>query len=194
MKEHTPQEVTNLLQAWNDGDQAALERLTPLIYAELHRLAKHYMAQERPLHILQTTALLNEAYLRLLNWRKVSWQNRAHFLGVAASLMRHVLVDFARRRPQSEREGKARQVSFEEALVVSREHSADMVALDDALKTLAALDLRKSKIVELRFFGGLTVKETAEALKISRITVEREWNKARAWLLLELSRGKCDEA
>ncbi|MDA2924419.1 sigma-70 family RNA polymerase sigma factor [Acidobacteria bacterium AH-259-L09] len=182
------EEITELLQAWSDGDEAALQRLTPLVYAELHRLAQHYMAKERPGHILQTTALVNEAYLRLINWREVSWQNRAHFFGVAARLMRHILVDFARSRPQLKREGQAGHVSLDEAPLLSQEGSADLVAVDDALKTLATLDRRKSRIVELRFFGGLSVKETAEVLKVSPITVTREWNRAKAWLLRELSR------
>ncbi|MDA2938086.1 sigma-70 family RNA polymerase sigma factor [Acidobacteria bacterium AH-259-A15] len=182
------EEITELLQAWSDGDEAALQRLTPLVYAELHRLAQHYMAKERPGHILQTTALVNEAYLRLINWREVSWQNRAHFFGVAARLMRHILVDFARSRPQLKPEGQAGHVSLDEAPLLSQEGSADLVAVDDALKTLATLDRRKSRIVELRFFGGLSVKETAEVLKVSPITVTREWNRAKAWLLRELSR------
>ena len=188
------QDITHLLQAWSEGDEAAFESLTPLVYEELHRLARGYMAQERPDHTLQTTALVNEAYLRLINWRKVSWRNRAHFFGVSARLMRHVLVDFARRRPQDKREGKLHQVALDEALILCRERGPDLIALDDALKTLAELDLRKSNIVELRFFGGLTIEKTAEFLKISPITVKREWNKARAWLLRELSREKQDGA
>ncbi len=188
------QDITHLLQAWNAGDEAALESLTPLVYEELHRLARGFMAKERPDHTLQTTALVNEAYLRLINWRKVSWRNRAHFFGVTARLMRHVLVDFARRRPKDKREGKLHQVALDEAVLLCRERGPDLIALDDALKTLAELDLRKSKIVELRFFGGLTIEETAEVLKISPITVKREWNKARAWLLRELSREKHDGA
>ncbi len=188
------QDITHLLQAWSEGDEAALESLTPLVYEELHRLARGYMAQERPDHTLQTTALVNEAFLRLINWRRVSWRNRAHFFGVSARLMRHVLVDFARRRPKDKREDKLHQVALDEALVLCRERSPDLIALDDALKTLAELDHRKSKIVELRFFGGLTIKDMAEVLQISPITVKREWNKARAWLLRELSREKHDAA
>jgi len=188
------QEITGLLQAWSDGDQAALESLTPLVYAELHRLAKHYMAQERQSHLLQTTALVNEAYLRLINSRKVTWRNRAHFLGISAGLMRQILVDFARSRSRLKRGGRARRVPLEEALVVSRERSRGLVAVDDALKTLADVDPRKSQIVELRFFGGLTVEETAEVLKISPITVLREWKKAKAWLARELSLGESNEA
>jgi RNA polymerase sigma factor (TIGR02999 family) len=188
------QGITQLLQAWGGGDQAALERLTPLIYEELHRLARHYMAQERSDHVLQTTALVNEAYIRLLNWKEVSWRNRAHFFGVSARLMRHILVDFARRRPLYLPSHEVRQVPLEEALAVTRESRADLVAMDEALKILAELDPRKGKIVELRFFGGRTVEETAEIMKVSPMTVKREWNKARAWLLRELSRDKRDEA
>ena len=188
------QGITQLLQAWGGGDQAALERLTPLVYEELHRLARHYMAQERSDHVLQTTALVNEAYIRLLNWKEVSWRNRAHFFGVSARLMRHVLVDFARRRPLHMPKHEIRQVPLEEALAVTRESRADLVAMDEALKILAELDPRKGEIVELRFFGGRTVEETAEIMKVSPMTVKREWNKARAWLLRELSRDKRDEA
>jgi len=187
MTTHSPHEVTELLRAWCDGDQAALEQLIPLVEAELHRLAHHYLAQERPGHTLQTKDLVNEAYVRLIDWRDVEWQNRAHFFGVAAQLMRRILVDFARRRPHVKRIGDAQQVSLDQALEVSRERSADFVALDDALNALAVFDLRKSRIVELRFFGGLDLKETAEVLQISPNTVTREWNKAKAWLYSELS-------
>jgi len=180
-------EITQWLIAWSDGDEAALERLIPLVEAELHRLARRYLAQERAGHTLQTTALVNEAYLRLIDWRAVSWQNRAHFFGVSANLMRRILVDFARRRPHLKRPGEARQVSLDEALEVSPERSADLVALDDALEALAALDPRKGQVVELRFFGGLSVAETAEVLQVSPVTVMREWNKAKAWLYYELS-------
>jgi RNA polymerase sigma factor (TIGR02999 family) len=180
-------EVTQLLIAWSDGNAEALEQLVPLIQAELHRLAKHYMRRERPDHALQTTALVNEAYLRLIDWKSARWQNRAHFFGVSAQLMRRILVDFARQRPRA-RDGTAHQVSLDEALVISSDRSADIVALDEALQALAELDPRKSQIVEMRFFGGLGVEETAEVLKISPITVMREWNKAKAWLYRELSR------
>jgi RNA polymerase sigma factor (TIGR02999 family) len=180
-------EVTRLLKAWCEGDQSALEKLTPLVEAELHRLAHHFLAQERPGHTLQTTALVNEAYLRLIEWKNVSWQNRAHFLGVSATLMRHILVGLARSRKQPKRGGSARQVSLDEALAVSTDHSADLAALDDALQALAKFDARKCQVVELRFFGGLSVEETAEVMKLSSITVIREWNKARAWLYHELS-------
>jgi RNA polymerase sigma factor (TIGR02999 family) len=187
------QEITKLLQAWSGGDQAALEDLVPLVEAELRRLAGHYMANERRGHVLQTTALVNEAYLRLIDWKSVEWQNRAHFFGISARLMRHILVDFARRRPHLEGGREAQHVSFDEALRVTPDQSGDLVAVDNALKTLESFDLRKSQIVELRFFGGLSVKETAEVLKISRRTVIREWNKAKAWLLEELGAEECSE-
>ena len=177
-----------LLQAWREGDNQALERLVPLVRTEIHRLAGRYMKRERPGHLLQTTALVNEAYLRLIDWKGVSWQNRAHFLGVAAQLMRHILVDFARKRPLADGKQEAVHVSLDEAMLLAPEKSAEVVAIDDALNVLAALDPRKSRIVELRYFGGLSVEETAEVLGISTITVIREWNKAKAWLHRELSR------
>jgi RNA polymerase sigma-70 factor, ECF subfamily len=183
------QEITQLLLAWSDGDQAALERLTPLVYAELRRLAKGYMFGERPGHTLQTTALINEAYMRLIDWKNVRWQGRAHFFGVAAQVMRRILVDFARARHYAKRGGAAQQVSLDEAVTIHEDRSAELIALDEALKSLAEIDPRKSQVVELRFFGGLSAKETAEALKVSLRTVEREWNSARAWLYREL-RGK----
>jgi RNA polymerase sigma factor (TIGR02999 family) len=187
-------EVTQLLVAWSDGDQAALERLTPLVYRELHRLAKGYLHRERPGHVLQTTALINEAYLRLIDWKDAHWQNRAHFFGVAAKLMRRILVDFARARHQDKRGGAACQVSLDEAAAVSVERVAEFIALDEALERLAAIDPRRSRMVELRFFGGLSEEETAEALKISPRTVRREWSLARAWLRRELRQGEQDEA
>ena len=163
------------------------EKLTPLVYDELHRLARRYMAQERPGHTLQATALVNEAYLRLVDSRNVRWQNRAHFFAVSAQLMRRILVDFARSRHYQKRGGEAQRVSLDDALVVSRERGADLVALDDALQALAAVDPRKSQVVELRFFGGLTVEEAAEALAVSPDTVLRDWKFAKTWLLRELS-------
>ncbi len=187
-------EITQLLQAWSGGDQAALEELVPLVRAELHRLARHYMANERRGHVLQTTALVNEAYLRLIDWKNVNWQNRAHFFGISARLMRNILVDFARRRPRLEGGQEAQQVSFDDALRVSPDQSGDLVGLDEALKILETFDSRKGRIVELRFFGGLSVKETAEVLKISPRTTIREWGKAKAWLLEELSSKECREA
>jgi RNA polymerase sigma factor (TIGR02999 family) len=184
-------EITRLLLAWNEGEQSALEKLMPLVHAELHRLAHHYMGGERRGHTLQTTALIHEAYVRLVDWKNVRWQNRAHFFGVSARLMRRILVDFARSRKGA---SQLQQVSLDDALVVPEEPSADLVALDEALTALAELDPRKSRVVELRFFGGLSVEETAEVLQVSPITVMREWNKAKAWLYRELSRGKADEA
>lgn len=182
----SPQEVTQLLAAWSDGDEAALEQLVPIIHAELRRLAKHYLRRERPGHTLQTSALVNEAYLRLINWKTARFESRAHFFGVSAQLMRRILVDFARRRPRVQGES-VRHVSLEEALTVSAEPDADLVALDEALGELSELDPRKARIVELRFFGGLSVDETAEFLGISPATALREWNKAKAWLYRELS-------
>jgi len=184
-----PHELTQLLVAWSDGDEAALDRLAPLVNAELHRLAKRYMSREREDHLLQTSALINEAYLRLINWKDVRWQNRAHFFGVAAQMMRRILVDFARQRPRVEKEIEARHISLDEAMTVTNEKDMDLVALDEALQSLGKVDERKSKIVELRFFGGLSVDETAEVLKVAPITVMREWNKAKAWLYRELSRA-----
>jgi RNA polymerase sigma-70 factor, ECF subfamily len=183
-----PVEVTQLLKAWTEGDQAALEKLVPQVHAELHRLAKRYMGQERPGHILQTTALVNEAYMRLIDWENVSWQNRAHFFGVSAQLMRRILVDFARSRDYVKRGGEAQHVSLEEAAVVTHQKDADFIALDDALNSLAAIDPRKSQIVELRFFGGLSVEETAEVVGTSPRTVKREWSMAQAWLHRELNK------
>ena len=176
--------------AWRGGDDAALERLVPLVHAELRRLARRYMGRERAGHTLQTSALVNEAYARLINWKDARFENRAHFFGVSAQLMRRILVDFSRRRPRAQ-EGTARRVALDEALlVVSDARDTDLVALDEALEELAKLDARKSKIVELRFFGGLSVEETAEFLKISPVTVMREWAKAKAWLYRELSAGE----
>jgi RNA polymerase sigma factor (TIGR02999 family) len=190
MKPPSQSEVTQLLLAWSDGDQTALEELTPQVYAELRRLAKRYMSRERAGHPLQTTALVNEAYVRLIDLRQVRWRNRDQFFGVAAQLMRHILVDFARARLRAERGGYKQQVPLDEVAVVSKEKSADFIALDDALKSLAEIDPRKSRIVELRYFGGLSVEETAEALKVSPRAVQREWSLARAWLYRELSKDK----
>ena len=176
-------ELTELLEAWSDGEQDALDKLAPLVHAELYRLAKRYMSRERSNHLLQTSALINEAYVRLIDWKTVRWQNRAHFFGVAAQMMRRILVDFARQRPRAE----VLPVSLEDAMSISTNKAPDLLALDDALKSLSAIDERKSKIVELRFFGGMSVDETAEVMKIAPITVMREWNKAKAWLYRELS-------
>jgi len=183
-------EITRLLQAWSEGDKSALERLVPLVYEELHRLARHYMAHERPGHTLQTSALLNEAYLRLVDSAQPSWQNRAHFFAVSAQAMRRILVDWARSRQAQKRGGEARPLELEEALVVGDAPAADFVALDDALNALGALDPRKREVVELRFFGGLSVEETAEVLKVSPETVMRDWKFAKSWLRRELSKEK----
>ena len=187
----SPQEVTRLLAAWSDGDEAALEQLVPIIHAELRRLARHYLKRERPGHTLQTSALVNEAYVRLINWKTARFESRAHFFGVSAQLMRRILVDFARHRPRVQGDS-VRHVSLEEALRVAAEPDADLVALDEALVELAQLDPRKARIVELRFFGGMSVDETAEFLGISPATSLREWNKAKAWLYRELSAPKKD--
>lgn len=186
MADPSTHDVTELLVAWGGGDEAALERLVPLVHAELHRLARRYMGRERPGHTLETSALVNEAYARLIDWKAARFRDRAHFFGVSAQLMRRILVDFARSRPRA-REGAARRVALDEALLVSDERDADLVALDEALEGLTKLDARKGKIVELRFFGGLSVEEAAEFLNISPVTVMREWAKAKAWLYRELS-------
>ena len=187
-------EITQLLLAWGGGDECALERLVPFVYDELRQAARRYMAHQRPDHTLQTTALVNEVYLRLVNFREVNWQDRAHFFAVCAKLMRRILIDFARSRHYQKRGGGAHPVSLNEALVVSRESPAGLLALDDALKALAAIDPRKSQVVELRFFGGLSVKETCEVLKVSEETVERDWRLAKLWLLQALSGEKRDGA
>jgi RNA polymerase sigma factor (TIGR02999 family) len=181
-----PEEATKLLLAWGQGDQGALERLVPLVHDELHRIARRCMAGERVGHSLQATALVNEAYLRLIDVSHVDWQDRAHFLAVSARLMRRILVDHARSRNYEKRGGGARKVSFDEGLVVSVEPGQDLVALHDALTALAKVDPRKSQVVELRFFGGLSVEETAEALHVSTDTVTRDWKLAKVWLLREL--------
>lgn len=182
-------DVTQLLQAWGQGDQAALDRLMPLVYQELRHIAKRNMARERPGHTLQTTALVNEVYLRLVDERKVSWQDRAHFFAICANTMRRILVDFARSRGYQKRGGGERPLSLDESLDVAGCPRSDLLAVDDALTRLAALDPRKSQVVEMRFFGGLSVEETAEALKISRETVMRDWKMAKAWLYRELGGG-----
>jgi RNA polymerase sigma-70 factor, ECF subfamily len=188
----SPPDVTQLLQAWSRGDASALNKLTPLVYKELHRVAHRYMAMENPGHTLQTTALVNEAYLRLVS-NRATWQNRAHFFAISAQLMRQILVDFARSRHQLKRGGKIQRVSLEEATVSSEEPDADLVALDDALNALAAVDHRKSRVVELRFFGGLSVEQTAEVLKVSADTVLRDWRLAKLWLMRELSHRESED-
>lgn len=183
-------EITQLLRAWSRGEEEALDKLTPLVYAELHRTAHRYMARERPDHTLQTTALVNEVYLRLVDTRGVTWQDRAHFFGICARLMRRVLTDFARSKRYLKRGGRSPHIALDEALVVSPQPRADLVALDDALNELFKHDPRKSQVVELRFFGGLTVEETAEVLKVSMETVKRDWELAKVWLLREMRRER----
>jgi len=180
-------EITGLLQAWSQGDDQALENLTPLVYEELHRAAKRCISRERRGHTLQTTALINELYLRMIDLRRVSWQDRAHFFAVCARLMRRILTDLFRARQYVKRGGGAQCISLEAAPVMCLEARRDLLAIDEALKQLAGVDGRKSQVVELRFFGGLTVKETAEVLKVSPETVMRDWKLAKAWLLRELS-------
>src|SRR5262249_51190871 len=174
-------EITHLLVAWGNGDQDALDKLTPLVYQELHRLADHYMKGERPGHTLQTTALVNEVYIRLIDWKNVRWQNRAHFFGVSAQLMRHILVKFARDRLAAKRGGDSFQVSLAEAAKMTSPQNFDRVALDGVWRALPALDPRKSEVMEMRFLGGLSMEETGEARKFSPATVRRDWSLARAW-------------
>ena len=181
-----------MLLQWGQGDQTALDRLIPLVQRELHQIARRCMAGERAGHSLQATALVNEAYLRLINAKDVAWHDRAHFLAVAARVMRRILVDHARAHHYQKRGGGAAHVTLDEALVVVSEPDQDFVALDDALTALAVVDERRSQVVEMRFFGGLTLEETAEALQISRDTVKRDWNVAKLWLLRELRGGKHD--
>ena len=187
MAPSTTPNITQLLVAWNQGDQEALAKLTPLVYKELHRLAHGYLAGERHGHVLQTTALVNEAFVRLIDWQQVEWQSRAHFFGVSATLMRHILVQFAREQQAAKRGGRAIQVSLSEAVSDSTRHNPDLVALDDALTTLEKLDPRQARIVELRFFGGLSLEETAEVVQVSVSTVRRAWRMAQAWLHQQLS-------
>ena len=182
-------EVTRLLASWSQGDKAALDRLIPLVEADMRRLARRYMARENPGHTLQTSALMNEAYIRLMDQQKIAWQNRAHFFGVAAQVMRHILIDHARSHAYAKRGGGARKVSLDEVRNLIDQRAAELLALDDALNNLAAIDPRKSQIVELRFFAGLTIDETAETMNISAITVTREWRSARAWLRREMSKA-----
>jgi RNA polymerase sigma factor (TIGR02999 family) len=188
MTTHSPQEITRLLLAWGEGDESALAALTPLVEAELRRRAHRYMKGERAGHTLQTTALVNEAYLRLVDSQNVRWQNRAHFFAVSAQLMRRILVDFARSRGYQKRGGGACHVELEEAAVVADDRGAELVALDEALDALAELDKRQSQVVELRYFGGLNNGEIAEVLKVSEATVRLDWTHARAWLRRELSK------
>jgi RNA polymerase sigma factor (TIGR02999 family) len=180
-------EVTALLRAWTSGDQTARDKLWTIVCPELNRLARRHMKRERQHHTLQTGALVNEAYLRLVDWKKARWRNRAHFFGMCARIMRQILVDYARAQNYQKRGGAQRFEALDEAATVSPTRSRELVALDDALERLALISKRKSDVVELRFFGGLTVEETAVALGISRLTVIRDWNFARAWLLAEMS-------
>ena len=186
--------ITQLLRAWSAGDQDALGKLTPLVYRELHRAAKRYMARQQPDHTLQTTALVNEVYLRLVAFKEVKWTDRAHFFAICAQLMRRILTDWARAQQYQKRGRRAQHIPFDEVLVVSPERGADLVALDEALKALAEADVRKSQVVELRFYGGLSVEETAGVLKVSPETVMRDWKLAKLWLLREMSGGKQVEA
>ena len=182
-------EITQLLAAWGSGDQNALDQLMPLVYSELHRLAHRHIKKERPGHTLQTSALLNEAFLRLVDQRDVTWKSRAHFFAIAAQMMRRILVDYARSRGSAKRAGNARQVSFDEELVVSRQRSEDILELHDALNELAVIDERKSKVVELKFFGGLSIEETAEVLGVSPGTVMRDWTLSKAWLRIAMTKS-----
>jgi RNA polymerase sigma factor (TIGR02999 family) len=183
------EQITQLLQSWSQGDQGAIEKLVPLVYGELHRLARRYMSDERPGHPLQTTALVNEAYLRLVDATHANWESRTHFFGACAQVMRHILVDWARSRQSLKRGGDVRVLDLDEALAAAKQPGTDLVAIDDALKSLAAVDPRKSRVVELRFFGGLSVQETADVLKVSPETVLRDWKLAKSWLRRELGRG-----
>jgi RNA polymerase sigma factor (TIGR02999 family) len=183
-------EITRLLQAWSAGDQAALEKLTPLVYQELHRAARHYMAGERSGHTLQATALIHEVYLRLIDVKRMDWQNRAHFFAVCAQLMRRILTDFARSRRYQKRGGGAAHMPLDEGLVVGSQPDRDLIELDEALKKLSVVDERKGRVVELRFFGGLDVEETARVLNVSPGTVMRDWKMAKVWLVRELRGGK----
>lgn len=174
--------VTELLLEWQQGDREALDRLTPLVYDELRRIAHRYVQMERNGHTLETTALVNEAYLRLVGGQKIDWQNRSHFFAVTAQVMRHILIDHARRRRYMKRGGEVQRVSLEEANAMTEVRAAELVALDEALDALAKLDPRKSRVVELRYFGGLNLEETADVLEISMMTVRRDWRAAKAWL------------
>ena len=180
-------EITELLQAWNQGDEQALKKLTPLVYNQLYRAAKHCMAGERPNHTLQATALINELYVKVVDLRQVDWKNRAHFFALCSRMMRRILTDFFRSRQYLKRGGGAAPISLDESAAVSPEARRDVLAIDEALTRLSAIDGRKGQVVELRFFGGLSVKETAEVLKVSPETIKRDWKLAKAWLLCELS-------
>jgi RNA polymerase sigma factor (TIGR02999 family) len=192
-REPSARDVTILLRAWGGGDKQALDRLTPLVYHELHQIAGRLMAGQRPNHTLQATALVNEAYVRLVDAREARWQDRAHFFALCARAMRQILIDHARARASEKRGGGQVALELDEALAAAPAREINLLELDDALNRLATLDPRKSQVVELRFFGGLNLEETAEALKVSTKTVQRDWDLARAWLFGELSRDRCDE-
>lgn len=187
MKSHPPHEITQLLAEWSDGNQSALDELYPLVYDELHKLARRYMSRERKGHTLQTTALINEAYVRLVDQRNVHWTNRSHFFAISAQIMRRILIDHARRHAYAKRGGGARQVSLEEAAIVASNTGSELIRLDEALKSLAERDPRRSRVVELRYFGGLNNEEIAGILHVSENTVTRDWNMARAWLYHQLT-------
>ena len=189
----SPQQVTQLVQAWGQGEDAALEQLNPVVHQELRRLVRRYMFGERAGHILQTTALANEAYVKLLGCQKVEWQNRAHFFAISAQVMRRILVDSPRARGYQKRGGGIPKVTQDECLIGPKEKGKDLVALDDALQALAAVDPRKGRVVELRFFGGLSAEETATVLKVSPDTVLRDWRLAKAWLAREMGRAETAE-
>jgi RNA polymerase sigma factor (TIGR02999 family) len=180
--------VTQLLEQWNNGDREALEKLMPLVYEQLRKMAKRYMRQQNPGHTLQTTALIHEAYLRMVPQKEKQFENRAHFFAVAAQAMRHILVDYARQRHTAKRGGGVRPISLEEAAIVTHERAAELIAFDEALKQLQTLSMRQSRVVELRYFGGLTIKETAAVLGVSPTTVEEDWGFAKTWLLREMRR------
>jgi len=188
MVEAQTHDVTQLLIDWSNGDKSALDKLVPVVEQELRRLAHHYMRGERQGHTLQTTALVNEAFVRLANRKRVQWQNRAHFFGISAQLMRTILVDHARSHATAKRGGGAEKLELNDALVVSQQKASDVIALDEALKELELIDPRQSRIVELRFFGGLTVEEAAEVLHVSPITIKREWSSAKSWLYRRLAK------
>lgn len=188
MSQQSPKDITQLLVSWNSGNRQALEDLTPLVYDELRRLAARYLRHERPDHTLQSTALVHEAYLRLVDQKQVQWQNRAHFFGVAAQMIRRILVDHARGRQAEKRGAGAVKLSLDEAIAIPERRDLDLIALDDSLNALSRLDPQQGRIVELRFFGGLSIEETAEVLKISPATVKREWTLAKAWLYRDMTR------
>jgi len=183
----SPENITQLLIDWSDGDEAALEKLMPLVYNDLHQIARQYMARQNAGHTLQTTALIHEAFIKMVGQSEKQYQNRSHFFAVAAQAMRHILVNYAIARQTDKRGGKYQQVSLDDGLAISKQPDEELVALDDALNELAKIDPRKSKVVELRYFGGLSVEETAEVLKVSQVTVMRDWSMAKSWLHRELS-------